>query len=77
MSEAPEYARLVKAGEIPLRKRILIRIDAMLPVRVYRLKAFTKDFGYGPLDYFYGYCSKHGYYVNYMSGNEKLPCPSC
>lgn len=77
MRRAVEYAKLVKPEEIPLKKRILIRIDAMLPVRLYKAKAFTKDFGCGPLEYFYGYCSEHGYYFNYTSGNEKLPCPAC
>lgn len=75
--EASAYARVVEAKEIPLRKRILIRIDSLLPIRIYKCKAFTKDFGYGTLEYFYGYCKEHGYYVNYLSGNEKHPCPGC
>jgi hypothetical protein len=75
--EAQKYVRLVEAKDIPLRKRILLRLDSLLPVRIYKCKAFTKDFGLGPLEYYYGYCSEHGYYVNYMRGNEKLPCPAC
>jgi len=64
--------RIVKKEEIPLWKRILIRLLGKYP-------AFKADpYGYGITEYFYSYCSKHGYYIDYPHGYyEKLRCPAC
>lgn len=44
------------------------------------VKAFEiyRENGGNPLQFFYGYCSKHGYWVNYERKLEGyLECPLC
>ena len=64
--------RIVNKKKIPLWKRILIRLLGRYP-------AFTTNpYGYGNLEYFYGFCKEHGYYIDYLHGyEEELRCPEC
>ena len=69
-------ARLVKPEEIPFLKRIKVRILDVLGV--YGVKAFEVDGPYGRLEFYFGFCKEHGYYVNYPQGHKKLLyCPKC
>jgi len=63
---------LVKKEEIPLWKRILIRLLG-------EYTAFTTDpYGYGNIKYFYSYCKEHGYYIDYRHGyRQETRCPKC
>jgi hypothetical protein len=73
-----EYSRLVKEEEIPLRKRLRIRILHKFGFHDERAEAFTKDIGSGPIQFFYGFCDTHGYYVDYPHGyKHELRCPEC
>jgi len=75
--DARKYERLVDAKEIPLLKRLKIRILDLLGD--YGVEAYTIDLGLGPLRYFYDYCRKHKtFYIAYEHGSSNLrPCPIC
>jgi hypothetical protein len=63
---------MVEKKEIPLWKRILIRLLGKYPAFV------TDPYGYGNLEYYYGFCREHGYYVDYPHGyTGEIRCPAC
>jgi hypothetical protein len=65
--------RIVKKEEIPLWKRILIRLLGEYP-------AFKADpYGLGNIEYYYSYCKEHGcYYIDYRHGyRQETRCPKC
>ena len=69
-------ARRVPKEKIPIWKRIGIRLASLFGI--YGFKAFRVRTKNGILDYYYGYCKLHGYFVNYPRGfMELLYCPEC
>lgn len=69
---ASALSGLVNAGRLGSVQRIAARLWGRHP-------AFKADpCGKGVIQYYFGYCSTHGYYVNYPQGHyEKLYCPEC
>jgi hypothetical protein len=58
---------IVDKKEIPLWKRLIVRLVG---------EAFA--YKLGELHYYFGYCPKHGYFIDHLAGyNGKLRCPKC
>lgn len=65
--ENKKVSRLVDAKEIPFWNRVKTRLIGSVP-------AFTTH----ELDYCYGHCKTHGYYLNHLHGYDRLlSCPKC
>jgi len=58
---------IIEPELIPLWKRVIIRLLG-------EAFAYRKD----SLEYYIGYCPKHGYYLDHLRGYDgKLSCPIC
>ncbi len=71
-----KYVRLVREEEIPWYKRIFIRI--LNSFGFYGIKAYKDNIQKNSIEYYYGYCEEHGYFINSPQGIERnLHCPLC